>query len=994
MKHPQACAQKFALYVYKNNHLGESFVITKTEAQKLYEAFKMEHRTQVGFRTVLNYSKGFLTRVERDTVLVYNERKLLRLKENEANIDMAFNTSDSAQMNNSSGYASVSPEKYDVFSEKVCNFCGIKFLKQEDFETHLSEKEHVFLCDLDRAFKIARIIPSPLEFTINGSPDLKSIIMRKNIPKTFFLRVRNSSPKTVAILSIQTHPKITEVGFKPVCPSKILPSSTVTWELTVLVQNEILSYPILVKIENKEILNVAVQLVFHAHDEFFDDLHPVAPFQRFEKFIDDDLDNVENGEFPPWPPTKASLMKQYHIPSDLAAILNANFTTNQAMSTKQQAELENIKGLIDNDNKQASLQVQKNYTKLLKVLLHMEEHQMSKDMRGYDRNEQTLKKRGHFVELEVPDLAERRPSILVSDVVRVKDPNHNKVLYNGVIQQVKESSVVLRFSRKFMDRVFAPHIKFHVGFTFNRFCLRAQHQAIELTNSDNIAHFFFPKVIPNTVCPRIELAWFNKDVGNNPEQQQAVRAILQKSAMPAPYLVFGPPGTGKTMTLVESVKQIYQRTNEKVLVCTPSNSAANELTKRLTDTVPAGDLFRYVAISFSDHMPQELIRYSNFQRGTFYHPVMDEIVRYRIVITTLITAVKLVNKNCPKNHFTYVFIDEAGQATESETLVPIARILSRKEKTGCIFGQIVLAGDPRQLGPVIHSTLAKECGLGTSMLERLIDTCPQYQKNQSGKYNPCALTKLLKNYRSHPVILNQPNELFYENELQIAGDNLINACVNWEVLPNKDFPLIFHSVIGEDQREQNSPSFFNIQEIQVIVDYLDKLVGCRMQGVTVRQQDIMVVSPYKKQVDKLKQACKKKGYEGLFVGSVEQVQGQERLVVIVSTVRSKTQLLGYDLKYHLGFLNNPKRFNVAITRAKALLIVVGNPKVLQLDKYWGSLIEYCRNNGAIVGEKMEPESDETLSDAQNMSLLGESKSGLNESDWVVEETSTEEPSSI
>ena len=81
-----ACAQKFALYVYKNNHLGESFVITKTEAQKLYEAFKMEHRTQVGFRTVLNYSKGFLTRVERDTVLVYNERKLLRLKENEANI--------------------------------------------------------------------------------------------------------------------------------------------------------------------------------------------------------------------------------------------------------------------------------------------------------------------------------------------------------------------------------------------------------------------------------------------------------------------------------------------------------------------------------------------------------------------------------------------------------------------------------------------------------------------------------------------------------------------------------------------------------------------------------------------------------------------------------------------------------------------------------------------------------------------------------------------
>lgn len=91
------------------------------------------------------------------------------------------------------------------------------------------------------------------------------------------------------------------------------------------------------------------------------------------------------------------------------------------------------------------------------------------------------------------------------------------------------------------------------------------------------------------------------------------------------------------------------------------------------------------------------------------------------------------------------------------------------------------------------------------MLERLMTTIDLYKKDPSGKYNPMVLTKLLNNYRSHPSILYLPNKLFYDGELIPKGEDLVNMALNWEKLPNKKVPIIFHSVIGSDQREANSP---------------------------------------------------------------------------------------------------------------------------------------------------------------------------------------------
>ena len=110
----------------------------------------------------------------------------------------------------------------------------------------------------------------------------------------------------------------------------------------------------------------------------------------------------------------------------------------------------------------------------------------------------------------------------------------------------------------------------------------------------------------------------------------------------------------------------------------------------------------------------------------------------------------------------------------------------------------------------------------------------------------------------------------------------------------------------------------------------------------------------RQQVQKLKERFKKKNLENIKVGSTEMFQGQERKVIIISTVRSSEDWVGSDVRHNLGFLDNPKRFNVAITRAQALLIIVGNPLVLRLDPHWGALLRQCVERGAYRGVPLPP----------------------------------------
>ncbi|XP_015267285.1 PREDICTED: putative helicase Mov10l1, partial [Gekko japonicus] len=295
-------------------------------------------------------------------------------------------------------------------------------------------------------------------------------------------------------------------------------------------------------------------------------------------------------------------------------------------------------------------------------------------------------------------------------------------------------------------------------------------------------------------------------------------------------------------------------------------------------------------------------------------------------------------------HFTHVFVDEAGQASEPECLIPLGLVSETS-------GQVVLSGDPMQLGPIIKSKLAAVYGLNVSLMERLMSR-PLYLRDEDafgacGSYNPLLVTKLVKNYRSHARLLALPSKLFYHKELEVCADpSVTNSLLGWEKLPRKGFPLIFHGMRGNEMREGHNPSWFNPTEAVQIVRYCCLLA--KRISHTVLEKDIGVITPYRKQVEKIRLLLRSVDLTEIKVGSIEEFQGQEFLVILISTVRSNESSFKED-RHFLGFLTNPKRFNVAITRAKALLIIVGNPHVLAKDPCFNAFLDYSLSNGVYIG---------------------------------------------
>ncbi|KAL9988658.1 hypothetical protein ACROYT_G003130 [Oculina patagonica] len=436
-----------------------------------------------------------------------------------------------------------------------------------------------------------------------------------------------------------------------------------------------------------------------------------------------------------------------------------------------------------------------------------------------------------------------------------------------------------------------------------------------------------------------------------------------------------------------------------ILACAPENSAADLLAERLLDHVDKGKLFRMYASSRPwDFVPQKLkdARVVNFDpvlHDVFYPSKEELMSNYRVIVTTLVTAGRLVSAMFPRTHFTHIFIDEAGHATEPECIIPVADLLDPNNPRG---GQLVLAGDPKQLGPILRSPITQKYGLETSLLERLMTSCAAYSRGLKGSYNSNLLTKLVNNYRSHRTIIEIPKQLFYDNELHECAGDFRNVMLGWEELPNKDFPIIFHPVFGKDEREGSSPSFFNVAEVETIERYLKKLLddNVRSRGLKhLRPEMIGVISPYKRQVQKIQKMIEKRRFgAGIKVGSVEEFQGQERRVIILSTVRStKKEYLEMDKDFHLGFLNNPKRFNVAITRAQALLILIGNPDMLRLDENWRRFLEYCGTNNATVEVGRKEKVEDIADTLRRLNLYSAASSEFDEDSEISQRQLQEHP---
>ncbi|NXQ55413.1 SDE3 helicase, partial [Anthoscopus minutus] len=712
-----------------------------------------------------------------------------------------------------------------------------------------------------------------------------------------------------------------------------------------------------------------------AESQLAKDLGPSAPFQPYVSSLQRCVTVITEDGVPPDSSLKNQLEREiplgtYQCPKSLkdTILLGPNTSASSSWAA--------MRSLLE-----APLQAE-NYHQKFQLLLHLEEIQMEVDIRRYDMRDVTMVQDRALLVLDVrsgvPGVAENRPSLLRGDHLFAhlsSERDHSPLVqYKGYVHSVELEKVRLGFSSK-LQKKFVNKMKFDVTFTFNRLPLQVQHRAVVLAMRRSLFSLLFPSaschrsLFPGHFQPR----WFNRQLETNEEQRKAVTHIVTGMSRPAPYLIFGPPGTGKTVTMVEAIKQVWTCFKDAhILACAPSNSATDLLCQCLIKDIAPRNVYRLIASSRNPRdVPTDIMPCCNWddEQSSYVYPSKESLRQYRIIITTLVTAGRLVSANFPPGFFSHVFIDECGHAVEPESLVAIAGLLDpMDQKTNPNGGQLVLAGDPKQLGPVLTSPLAIQHGLGTSLLERLMLHSPPYQKS-SGGYNPQFITKLLWNYRSHEAILRIPNELFYENELKVYKSNgldIRNLYCTWEELPKKGFPIIFHGVCGEDQREANSPSFFNTAEIEVLVHYLKKLLQSRGKGSCpiVSPKEIGIISPYRKQVEKIRKAItsldrdlkKLPDISQLKVGSVEEFQGQERLVILISAVRSCSTYLQFDQTFRLGFLKNPKRLNVAITRAKALLIVVGNPTVLSKDEHWHRFLTYCMEQGGYTGYPYRAES--------------------------------------
>jgi hypothetical protein len=501
----------------------------------------------------------------------------------------------------------------------------------------------------------------------------------------------------------------------------------------------------------------------------------------------------------------------------------------------------------------------------------------------------------------------------------------------------------------------------------------------------------------------------------------------------------------------------------RILICTPSHTACDVITRRLSKLLARSSgmyddslqnkqeshekrsqdvLFRLYDVTRNvDSVPIDLLPYTRQdQDGQFVLPSTSEFLCFSIIVCTcqdahILFLAGITNATLRKRrhslqtqieatmkaaglrlegtivgqnqtHFTHLFIDEAAQATEPESCIPLSVVVD--DHPGAIKVEIALCGDPRQLSPNIYSPIAY-VGLQRSLLERLLrlpvetygggrhhmlgpPTSDSWRTMEelieySFQKNDCHdhLSVFLNlSYRGHPSFLLMPSKLFYFDKLRRAvngnaksmaedltsGNDQYGYPMMWvhavrrieslsmpakpESVVNKplDWPMHFRGVIGYDKSMSiessfGSNSWCNKEEALAILEMVQTLAGT---DVGVSTQSIGIIAAFRAQVVLIRRLLREKNLGAVNVGMPEDFQSVECEVIILSLTRSNASLMWADAESRAGLFHQPKRMNVALTRAEHLLIVVGNPDIMKLDKAWKEWLDFCGENGLRYGE--------------------------------------------
>lgn len=428
----------------------------------------------------------------------------------------------------------------------------------------------------------------------------------------------------------------------------------------------------------------------------------------------------------------------------------------------------------------------------------------------------------------------------------------------------------------------------------------------------------------------------------NHSQVNAVKAVLQKPLS----LIQGPPGTGKTVTSATIVYQLSKMNPGPVLVCAPSNVAVDQLTEKIHATglkvvrltaksrealdsqVNFLTLHEQVANNDMHVELQKLIQLKNEQgelssSDERKYKALSRACEREILDTADVICATCVGCGDPrlsKLKFRTVLIDEATQAAEPECMIPLV--------LGC--KQVVFVGDHLQLGPVIMNKKAARAGLTQSLFERLI-----VLGNKP--------IRLQVQYRMHPCLSDFPSFMFYEGSLQngVTAPERLRKNVDFP-WPIPTLPMFFFQNLGQEEISSSGTSFLNRTEASNV----EKIVTAFFTaGVDPKQ--IGVVTPYEGQRSfvvnhmQLHGKLRKELYKDVEVASVDAFQGREKDYIILSCVRSNDH-------QGIGFLSDPRRLNVALTRAKYGLVILGNPKVLSKHPLWHYLLVHYKDKNVLV----------------------------------------------
>lgn len=443
----------------------------------------------------------------------------------------------------------------------------------------------------------------------------------------------------------------------------------------------------------------------------------------------------------------------------------------------------------------------------------------------------------------------------------------------------------------------------------------------------------------------ISFPWLNR------AQQEAVNKVLRAKDV---AIVHGPPGTGKTTTLVEAIYETLRRESQ-VLVCAQSNMAVDWISERLVDrgisVLRIGNptkvndkmlSFTYER-RFEAHpdYPQlwsirqaiRKLRQERKRRDNGWHQKMDRLKSRAVELELRINSqlfgeAKVIASTLTGSashllsgqKFGTLFIDEAAQALEAACWIAIRRA-----------SRVVLAGDHCQLPPTVKSIAALKGGLGTTLMERIVAR------------KPSVVTLLTVQYRMNEQIMRFSSNWFYDGRVESAPE------VKYRGILDYDNPITWIDTSESGAKEEFvGESFGRINKteaeltLEALKNYFTKI---GRQRIADEHIDVGVISPYRAQVQLLHRMVRKaeffKPYRGcITVNTVDGFQGQERDIIVISLVRSNDD-------GQIGFLSDLRRMNVAITRARMKLIIVGSVQTMTRHAFYKELYGYVQESAGI-----------------------------------------------